>query len=417
MGFCTVSYNGHDMTKPLDADVLVVGAGPAGSTTAYLLARQGWDVLLVDRAHFPRPKTCGDGLTPRAVAALHRLGLLPQLLEAGYPRVEGARMVAPAGHEWGVRFAEVVRQMPGYGLSVPRVELDEWLRRQAVSAGARFLGGFHAQAALRGDGLVNGVQGWLAGQVQTIHARLTVAATGVSIGLPRTLGVMDRLPPVVQAVRAYFEGVEGLDGTFEFHFYCQLPSGYAWIFPGPKGQANVGLGLFPAGGPHHTNPKELLNEFLNQPHVRQRFRNARLLGQFQAHPLRTDYPDSPVCGPGFLLVGEAAGLVNPVTGEGIDLALESGEIAAAIVGDALAQGDVSARALRRYERTLHRRFARWFVGLRRLAPWVMRPQALNILIAKAARWPELGRTIVGVILGTASPWLAFSPRTWWYILR
>ena len=145
--------------------------------------------------------------------------------------------------------------------------------------------------------------------------------------------------------------------------------------------------------------------------MRQRFRNARLVGQVQAYPLRTGYPDSPVCGPGFLLAGEAAGLVNPITGEGIDLALESGEIAAAAAGDALPQGDVSARALRRYERALHRQFARWFVGMRRMAPWVMRPQALNILVTKAARWPELGRTIVGIILGTTSPWLAFSPRT------
>jgi len=88
-------YNVHNMAKPLDADVLVVGAGPAGSTTAYLLARQGGDVLLVDRSHFPRPRTCGDGLIPRAVAALQRLGLLPQLLKAGYPRVEGARILVP----------------------------------------------------------------------------------------------------------------------------------------------------------------------------------------------------------------------------------------------------------------------------------------------------------------------------------
>jgi len=120
--------------------------------------------------------------------------------------------------------------------------------------------------------------------------------------------------------------------------------------------------------------------------------------------------------PCFLLVGEAAGLVNPVTGEGIDLALESGEIAATVTGEALRRGDVSARGLQGYERALKRRFGLWFGGIRRIHSKVMAPGALNILIAKSKRWPGLGRTVMGIILGTASPWLAFSPLTWWYIL-
>ena len=229
----------------MDADVLVVGAGPAGSTTAYLLACQGWDVLLVDRARFPRSKTCGDGLTPRAVATLQRLGLLPQLLAAGYPRIEGARLVAPDGHEWRLRFADHLHELPGYGLVVPRLELDEWLRQHAMAAGVRFLGGFRVQKPLCQDGRVAGVQGRLNGRVQSIRARLTVVATGVSIGLLRALGVMKRMPPVVRAARAYFAGVEGLDRDFEFHFRLTPMPGYGWIFPGPGGQANVGVGLFP----------------------------------------------------------------------------------------------------------------------------------------------------------------------------
>jgi flavin-dependent dehydrogenase len=136
----------------------------------------------------------------------------------------------------------------------------------------------------------------------------------------------------------------------------------------------------------------------------------------KAYPLRTNYPESPVHGPGFLLVGEAAGLVNPVTGEGIDLALESGEIAADVAGKALRSGDVSARGLRGYERALKQEFGHWFRGIRVIQPMVMGPRALNILISKAKRWPGMAKTVGGIILGTASPWLSFSPRTWWYIL-
>lgn len=401
----------------MDADVLVVGAGPAGSTTAYFLARQGWDVLLVDRARFPRPKTCGDGLTPRAVAALQRLGLLPQLLAAGYPRIEGARLVAPDGHEWRFRFADCLHHLPGYGLVVPRLELDERLRQHAVAAGARFLGGFHARIPLSRDGRIAGVQGWLDGQVQTIRARLIVVATGVSIGLPRALGVVKRMPPVVRAARAYFAGVEELDQAFEFHFRYRHVPGYAWVFPGPGGSANVGVGLFPLGqGYGRRNVRQLLDDFMARPEMRRRFRHARMMGPIRSYPLRTDYPDGPVCGPGFLLVGEAAGLVNPVTGEGIDLALESGEIAATAAGEALRRGEVGGSGLRGYERALRRRFGSIFAGLRRIGPWVMRPRALNILIAKAARRPGLAAIIVGIIQSTVSPWAAFSPRTWWYIL-
>jgi geranylgeranyl reductase family protein len=406
------------MSERLDADVAVVGAGPAGSTTARLLAQQGWDVLLVDRERFPRSKTCGDGLTPRCVADLQRLDLLPQLLEAGYPRVKGARMVAPNGHDWRPRFAEYVPRLPAYGLVVPRSELDERLRQRAVDAGVRFLDGYHAREVLRADGRVTGLQGVLDGNIRTIHARLTVAATGASVGLLRVLGALHKLPTMVRAARAYFDGVEGLDGDFEFHFRREITAGYAWIFPSPGGRANVGVGLFPrlGGGTGGRSPKQTLHAFLDRPDVRRRFRHARMVSPLEAFPLRTDFPCSPVCGSGFLFVGEAAGLVSPVTGEGISFALESGEIAAAAASKALRRDDLSLRGLRAYERALWRRFGPWFAAIRRIQPRVMQARPLNVLIHKARHRARLGRTVVGIIMGTTSPWLAFSPLTWWQIL-
>ena len=309
---------------------------------------------------------------------------------------------------------------------VPRLELDEWLRQQAVDSGVRFLSGFHSQAALMKNGRVTGLQGLLNGDVQTIHARVTIAATGAAVGMPRALGIIERLPPMVLAVRAYFEGVEGLEAEFEFHFRREIAPGYAWIFPAPNGKANVGVGLFPyddrpkgkrspSRGPRRA-AKQALYEFLGQPDMQRRFRNARMVGRLEAYPLRTDYPDSPVSGAGFLVTGEAAGLVSPVTGEGIDLAMESGEMAAAVVGDALRRGDVSARGLQPYDRRMRKRFGRWFRGTRLIQPVVMKPRALNTLIAKSRRWPGLGKTVVGILLGTVSPWLAFSPLTWGYLL-
>jgi len=398
------------------ADVLVVGAGPAGTTAARLLARSGWDVLLVDRAEFPRPKTCGDGLTPRAVATLQRLELLQPLLELGYPRIEGALVVSPAGLTWRAAFAEYGHGLPAFGLMAPREELDDWLRRQAMEAGARFLGRVQALDVRRDNGRMSGIVAQHDGRPLTLTARLTIVATGVGLTLPRALGLLPKMPPVVRAVRAYYEGVEGLGSDFEFHFPRQLHPGYAWVFPAGDGRANVGVGLFPSDRPNRGNhPGQWLEWWLGQPAQAARFGRAHLLGAARSYPLRADYPLHAVSGPGFLVAGEAAGLVNPITGEGIDLALESGEIAARVADAALRRGDLSARRLSAYGRALGRRFGQHFRWLHALGPTVMRPRALDILVAKGARWPALGRSITGIIMGTRSPAVVLNPLTWFYL--
>src|SRR5665811_705679 len=226
------------------ADVVIVGAGPAGSTAAALLARDGWDVLMVDRAEFPRDKTCGDGLTPRAVAVLDRLGVLPALTSNGYQRINGALTVAPNGAVFHVRFGDLGLGLPDYGLVVPRFELDDRLRRHAMALGARFVAGLHVTGPLRQGDRVTGVEGQAGGQAVRVEAPLTIVATGASIGLLRPFGVLSQMPPTVNAIRGYFTGVPDLSDEFEFYFDRELAAGYGWIFPLADGRANVGLALF-----------------------------------------------------------------------------------------------------------------------------------------------------------------------------
>ncbi len=394
------------------ADVVIVGAGPAGSTAAALLAQGGQDVVLVDRAEFPRDKTCGDGLTPRAVAVLDRLGVLPALTADGYQRINGAVTVAPNGSVFRIRFGDFGLGLPDYGLVVPRFELDERLRRHAVTLGARFLPGLRVTAPLHRGEQVVGVAGQARGQAVTISAPLTIIATGANIGLLRPFGVLKEMPPAVSAIRGYFTGVPGLSDEFEFYFERELETGYAWIFPLADGRANVGLGLFNwrRHGPGEVNVRRLLAEFMAR---HPRLAQARPDGPAKGYPLRTDYPRHRPAGPGFLLAGEALGLVHPVTGEGIDLAMESGEIAAATAAAAIRNPEPGIEAPIAYSRALSAAYGRFFRGAHLIERLATRPRALNLLIRKAPQHPRLARTIAGINLGVVSPWAAFCPRTWW----
>lgn len=371
-------------------------------------------MLLLDRATFPRDKTCGDGLTPRAIAALGRLGVLPDLTAAGYRVIHGACLVAPDSRQWHLRFAEHVFEVPPYGLVVPRVELDDRLRRHALSHGARFRGGVSVTQPLWEGNRVIGVKGQESDRTLTVRARLVILATGASIGLLRALAVLERMPSGVNAVRVYFSDIPGLIDEFEFYFDSALSPGYAWVFPLADGRANVGLGV-PS---HHNagrdlNTRRLLLDFVaRQP----RLRAARLHGPLKGYPLRIDFPRCRPVGQGFMLVGEALGLVNPVTGEGIDLALESAELAAVAADRALRKADSTLQGLAPYARSLRARYGAFFLGVHLLFRLATGPQALNLLIRKGSNKPFLGRMIAGINLGLTSPWMAFSPRTWWDIL-
>lgn len=402
-----------DGESTLQADALVVGAGPAGSAAAARLAAAGWDVLLVDRAEFPRDKTCGDGLTPRAVRTLQALGAFDQVAARAY-RLTAARIVSPGGYQLRIDFADHLDGWPHFALVLPRYELDDLLRQHAVASGARFLGGCKVIAPLPAR---SGVLAQRNGELITIEARLVILATGASLPLLRSFGFLRQLPATVSAARAYWEGVEGPDDTMEFFFDRRFARGYLWLFPLGEGRANIGLGLFPYNNQPRQAAARLLSEALaDYAPLATRVQRARRIGPIKGYPLRTDFPHHPLVTDGVLLAGEACGLVNPVTGEGIDLALESGLLAAAAADAALRRGETSAAALSPYARELRGRFAAFFREMRWLVRWAMGPRALDILVRQGARHRELARTITLVNVGLLPPRAAFSLRTWRAIL-
>ena len=399
------------------AEVLVVGAGPAGSIAAMLLARQGHDVLLVDKAEFPRDKTCGDGLTPRAVATLQRLGLEAQVAAHAH-RITRAHLYAASGHVLRADFDPLVHPLPPRGYIIPRVHLDDVLRSAAIRAGASFVPRVHVVDVVREGGYVRGVVARVDGTTRIIHARVVIVAIGASLHLLRRLGIATDPPHDILAVRGYWEGVSDLDDGFEFHFAADVAPGYGWVFPVNDGVANIGVGVYRLRRGDARTAKDYLAKFLSDyAPVRERLVHARALGPVKGYPIRTDFPQQPVFGHGWLVIGEAAGLVNPATGEGIDLAMESAEWAARTVHTALSTGTPTVENLWPYAWHLYRHFEGMFRGLRWVRSIVMWPHPLDVLIRQSRRHPGLARRIIRITLGIEPAYTALLPTTWWWLLN
>lgn len=382
----------------LSAQVVVVGAGPAGSATAGALAGRGVDVLLVDKATFPRAKVCGDGLTPRSVAVLDTMGLRPRLESAGALRIRGARLYAPDGRSIEVAFEELVDGPCPFGLTIPRHTLDALLLDHARCAGARFLSPLRVTGLRRQNGAVVGVEGVMADEAVTIRAGVTCLATGAAMPLVQAAGLLPAIPPVIRATRGYFENVKAPEPLFQFHFDRGLLPGYGWLFPLAGGGANVGIGIY--AGRRAVPPYRIYERFVStNPRMRDQLAEGAPAEAAKSYVLRSGFPTMQTETDGLLLVGEAAGLVNPINGEGVDYALESGHLAAGFIAEALAANDLSGRRLAAYGHQLRRRYLDLFRHLARMRRWYLHEPILNLIVRKAERRPPLKTVMISAALG------------------
>lgn len=387
------------MSDAIRHDVAIVGAGPGGSAAAYYLARQGLDVLLLDKADFPRDKTCGDGLTPRALGVLNDMGILDDVAQAGC-RVQGVDIFAPKGHSVTVPIPPKAG-LPGYSLIVPRLVLDNAIREQAVASGARFEGPIHV-TDVEEDSTRVVVKGERRGRPVSFRARVAIIATGASVKLLLRMGILKQPPPMMLAARAYFEGVTGLTDHIHIRFDGVPLPGYGWIFPLSDSSANVGAGFFPVGPFAHRmpdTPREAFDGFVQSPPLQRMLARARRTGPIKGYPLRVDFAAAPTYGERTLLVGEAAGLVNPLTGEGIDYALETGRLAAGHLGQVFARGDLSRQDLEAYDHMLRQRFQSLFHFCNRMRDLYLNRLLLNRMVSAAARRSDLTMLLTNIVLG------------------
>ncbi|MGQ9625733.1 MAG: NAD(P)/FAD-dependent oxidoreductase [Anaerolineae bacterium] len=361
----------------LKADAVVVGAGPAGSAAAYFLAKAGVKVLLLEAQLFPREKPCGEGVSARALAVLERMGLGKWLQEGGFFAPQELLLSSPDGN--------FMRERPEpssglcYGLTIPRLRLDETLVRHAATAGAGLMEGARALGIERPAGSKVKVTARQRGLLIEVETRLVLASDGAAVSFSRSLGLARKSPELV-AVRAHFAGAEPPDFLLEIHYDRAILPGYGWVFPLGGGLVNVGVGAFAARlkgqvyGRRYTvdsrrytvdsirytgygGMRGLLERFIeSNPHVRERLRVAGRVGPARGGAIRAGADFGRLCDDNVLVAGEAAGLVNPLTGEGISSALESGELAAEFAMRALEKGDFSATSLSAYGWALAERY-------------------------------------------------------------
>ena len=391
---------------PPTTDVLVIGAGPAGSAAARRLALGGLRVVLVDRFVFPRDKVCGDAIIPDALEAIGALGL-DAAVRAAARFLEGVTVFAPDGTAVAI---------DGGCACLPRARLDRLLQQAAIDAGASFLAPFTLLdwQSNDGSGTATFKSRASGGQLVEIRPRVTVLATGAGIeGITRS-GVVKRREPSAVALRGYFQVPPEISGSYRhlcISYDRHVLPGYGWIFPGPDDVFNLGVGYFLDSRTRQPTSSlaELWGAFTNRFEPARRLVEAsRQLGAMKGAPLRTALRGTHLHRPGLLVVGEAAGTTYSFSGEGIGKAMATGLVAADVVLEHARRSQPLDSAGPEYEARVRARFGKQFAAYASAQRWLERPGLANLIAARARRSAFAARQLHGMFTETTDPRALFS---------
>jgi menaquinone-9 beta-reductase len=393
------------MAGLIKSDITIIGAGPAGITAALALGKKGIPCLLIDKHLFPRAKICGDGLSGKVISVMNRIdpGFASELAGSGLATNSHAvRFYSPALKMMELSFKEDALSLPS-GFICKRNNFDNFLLNKALAIkDINFKDSIQVSTISRNDGIV--ILGDQDGR-KVAETRLVLFAAGADRSLIRQLD--PTYPGSVEeglGVRGYFENVTGSDEQYaiEIHFLKDLLPWYLWIFPFSDGSANVGLALPESLAKKNAlSLKELLLALIEKyPHVKNRFINARLNGKIEANRLPYYTGACQVAGDNYLLLGDAARLVDPFTGEGIGNAMASGYLAAEVASACLAENNFSFSATKDYQHKINEKLMPELALSLKLQGLARRKMLLNLVIGRASRNENTRKLISDMLYST-----------------
>ena len=371
-------------------DILIVGAGPAGSAAAIMLRRRGFSVALLDRARFPREKTCGDCLLPEAMKYLDQLGVAERVTKFAHS-VERLRIFSTGGIDF---------EIPSRILTLRRSTLDTLLARAAVDAGAVFC----CDSAVGVEGRQPSLLGIQLGQSKRpVHARVVLIATGAHSALTMRLGLTADSTASALAMRCYVRSSAPIKtGILSYNRFVK--PGFAWIFPLGDNLFNVGCGTVAgAGGFDGRSLRQAIERFIsNFPPAVVLMRGGKLETPLRGFPIQCSLNrQSAIMGGQILAIGEAAGTTYPFTGEGIAPAIKSAFIAAEIVAEALRSEDLGI--LKDYPHRLRHEMGHLYSGYRQAERWLSIGWVNDLAAVRIKKSERLQRLCAGIIAGTVKP--------------
>ncbi|NUN11507.1 geranylgeranyl reductase family protein [Candidatus Micrarchaeota archaeon] len=403
-------------------DVIVVGGGPGGSTAASFIGKAGKKVLLLEKAKFPRDKTCGDAISGKSLSVLRELGL-DKVVEANpHGLVTGVLFSSPKGDVVEIPFGTSHKQIRN-GYCSRRMVYDNILFQNSKKF-ATVKENFMVTEVIVENGFVVGVKGINneTKQPEEYRAKIVIGGDGATSVVANKMG-LSTLPDEhwCLAVRAYYDGITGMTGNIELHFIPEILPGYFWIFPMENGLANVGVGMVKTDmAKHKINLKEaMLNAIESSPLFKERFANAKIVDPVTGKegsasdvkgwnlPFGSFHRKNH--GNGFMLVGDAASLIDPFTGEGIGNAMLSGKTAGEHAVEALKAGDYSEKFLSEYDKKLWSIIAGELNTSYQMQKLGRNTFLLNLIVAKAARNPEIRDFIAGTLINEEAKKEFFSP--------